>query len=1226
MMEQSGEDQRSRRASRAWLLTAAGGLLPSPDAEEEHRRLRARAAGPPLGRQPSASPPPPQLSASPRVLAGSGCFGVAGEPQPVVRLSCASCGEALSERGLCVQLVLDPDTKLFSTDTRPGGIVEQGPVGVVPGQCLCRIQDFACGCGLRVGYHLAQPCKACGPRQDAHSHRWFFSARCVRAEPLRSPARQPLTWPARHPSVLADSGDENQPPAGAVPALPALRAPGLEGKAFGGASFWPLAEANGRRGPEEPLEGQARLAETSLLASRAAAADAEARAAEAAAAGAAAERRAAEAEAARAGALRAAAAAEARAAEAEAARAAAEARLAQTPNPPSNQDGASMLGLQRVLRRRVEALLAQQGAGLTSGRLALGVTSAWPDAHRDAQRDAQHIARPDAHGDAQRDAQHIARPDAHCDVQFGTHPDAHRASASPFHLTGSAFICRHGSDRVVNMCGEEPDGEARLRRRDKQFRGCMAIYQATKYGMAGRIITWQVHPCAIPTTYVGTIAMRCNLGVQDQRRNWADPSDLEPPADLSKGAPDCARGNYLQRFPGISIGRQEQFGWMNFRGAIDHNRRAVVTFTDWHEALKQLDEMSPDGVDGPPSGPQRPSSDAGDDAAAPASGWEGDPDAETDLVRHLYEAGNRTVVAMFVDAHSAGYYMNSYTAKVKPTTGAVFERLLTRVRRLSDEWREADAAARCGGDGAAAKGHQSICRRSIQALSRFETCSRRASWKIGFEVLCPMLFGHLCFSTRRRWNACARKAAWLAGEAWRGACGQLAAQEGGEELCRPACAMSDGSEVDLPPGWPRRVRDGWFVCAGPEVEECNSLALLEHELKKRRSGEANVAAGLAASALSKFREERKDGAVEDEGEQGQGAGAANDGGPCAAPAGRRYEALVLSQLNEWLRLGDDPIVRDMNLCVYSMWVYRVEEKFAARARGARAAGAGAMPTWGAGDGDFSDLQLELPTNTEEAVVNESWAVSEEGTLRHRVTGIHISEHGLQDGKNVLDSINPEDIEVDQLKMLGRGAGGIVAKGLYRPTGQILAVKVVRVEDKAKRSQLINELHNLLRIAKSPFLIPAGVADVLAGFFGKCCSCWPLEVLVPRLYHAYVHKDTGCVNVALEYMDYGSLADVKNKVATVPENILALMMMQILEGLKTLHLSYVVHRDVKLGNILVNSKGFVKVTDFGISKKLGDAEFCDTFVGTATHMSPERVLGEDYPQGLRPRPSDHGSES
>merc|ERR1719162_938898 len=123
---------------------------------------------------------------------------------------------------------------------------------------------------------------------------------------------------------------------------------------------------------------------------------------------------------------------------------------------------------------------------------------------------------------------------------------------------------------------------------------------------------------------------------------------------------------------------------------------------------------------------------------------------------------------------------------------------------------------------------------------------------------------------------------------------------------------------------------------------------------------------------------------------------------------------------------------------------------------------------------------------------------------------------------------------------------------------------------------------MLRIAKSPFLI--------------------------QLYAAYVHKDTGCVHVALEFMDYGSLHDLKSKVPFVPENILAIILMQILEGLKQLHMYYVVHRDVKLGNILFNSRGVVKVTDFGISKKLGDHAMADTFVGTATHMSPERVLG------------------
>lgn len=236
--------------------------------------------------------------------------------------------------------------------------------------------------------------------------------------------------------------------------------------------------------------------------------------------------------------------------------------------------------------------------------------------------------------------------------------------------------------------------------------------------------------------------------------------------------------------------------------------------------------------------------------------------------------------------------------------------------------------------------------------------------------------------------------------------------------------------------------------------------------------------------------------------------------------------------------------------------------------------------------DFgADLQLDLENNEDDNAVAESWAVCEDGSLRHCASGILIDELGLRDGKTEF-SVESGDIEVDQTNLLGRGAGGIVARGVHKPTGTPLAIKIVRVEDKAKRSQLINDLHTLLRISKNSFLI--------------------------QLYGAYNHKDTGCVHVALEFMDYGSLADVKQRVQLVPESILALIMMQILEGLKQLHLNYVIHRDVKLGNILVNSKGSVKVTDFGISKKLGDsAQFCDTFVGTATHMSPERVLGEDY---------------
>lgn len=227
--------------------------------------------------------------------------------------------------------------------------------------------------------------------------------------------------------------------------------------------------------------------------------------------------------------------------------------------------------------------------------------------------------------------------------------------------------------------------------------------------------------------------------------------------------------------------------------------------------------------------------------------------------------------------------------------------------------------------------------------------------------------------------------------------------------------------------------------------------------------------------------------------------------------------------------------------------------------------------------DLGGLALQLDDLETDHTVQESWAYCQDG-LRHRATGIRIDEKGLREGGR--------NIEVDQNSLLGQGAGGHVCRAVHKPSGVKLAVKVVRVEDKAKRDQLINEISTLFRITRSPFLI--------------------------ELYDAYVHKESGCVHVALEFMDYGSLADVRRKVEKVPEDYLALICMQILEGLKTLHLNNVVHRDVKLGNILVNSSGSVKVTDFGISKNLDESAIvCDTFVGTATHMSPERVLGEDY---------------
>ncbi|GJP29107.1 hypothetical protein CLOM_g4073 [Closterium sp. NIES-68] len=104
-----------------------------------------------------------------------------------------------------------------------------------------------------------------------------------------------------------------------------------------------------------------------------------------------------------------------------------------------------------------------------------------------------------------------------------------------------------------------------------------------------------------------------------------------------------------------------------------------------------------------------------------------------------------------------------------------------------------------------------------------------------------------------------------------------------------------------------------------------------------------------------------------------------------------------------------------------------------------------------------------------------------------------------------------------------------------------------------------------------------------------------------------------INIALEYMDGGSLADVVQVTKTIPENILSAITRRVLQGMQFLHGERrMVHRDIKPANLLLNLNGDPKITDFGISTGLDHSlAMCATFVGTVTYMSPERIANQNY---------------
>lgn len=185
------------------------------------------------------------------------------------------------------------------------------------------------------------------------------------------------------------------------------------------------------------------------------------------------------------------------------------------------------------------------------------------------------------------------------------------------------------------------------------------------------------------------------------------------------------------------------------------------------------------------------------------------------------------------------------------------------------------------------------------------------------------------------------------------------------------------------------------------------------------------------------------------------------------------------------------------------------------------------------------------------------------------------------------SIKFEDLK--RIKHLGEGASSSVDL-VEDSNGKKYALKMINIS-KSKIKVMYSEIKSLHKCRKCPYVI--------------------------QMFEAY-YRDSK-MHILLEFMDM-DIETLFKRAKTIPEDVLAIILIQILNALKYLHeKKKIIHRDLKPANILISKNGVVKVSDFGltgIKSGIQNEQVFKTCQGTIYYMSPERI--QDKPHSF---PSD-----
>lgn len=152
-------------------------------------------------------------------------------------------------------------------------------------------------------------------------------------------------------------------------------------------------------------------------------------------------------------------------------------------------------------------------------------------------------------------------------------------------------------------------------------------------------------------------------------------------------------------------------------------------------------------------------------------------------------------------------------------------------------------------------------------------------------------------------------------------------------------------------------------------------------------------------------------------------------------------------------------------------------------------------------------------------------------------------------------------DFEKLNRIGEGTYGIVYRARDLKSGEIVALKKIRMEKEKEGLPIcsVREISILMRMRHKNIV---ELMDVVVG------------------------RDLENMFLVMQYCEQDLASLIDNMKVPFTESQVKCIMIQLLDGVEYLHLNYIIHRDLKVSNLLLTDKGCLKVADFGLGRTSG----------------------------------------